>query len=274
MSPDHPAEDTGPASGSGRSSGPEISAAVTVPPAPVVDDGDEDELRPAKKQRGGPPSALAKHFLFESNRMTCKSCRTTVSKQCSRYASHVQRCSKFRTQFPEGQKVLYSTATPSAARSVTVSATRGFWMSMSNDMKEKLNLKYAEAVFASGGNFGHLTDAPEWDDFFSLLIGDVWRPPQRAAVSFKYVNIEYNKLVADVNAVLAASSGGCPQFDGWTDVRLCQTSWCDPAVRSHVGSLAGAVKLTVLPCWRCSCLQCVILVTGSRVGALGISNDE
>jgi hypothetical protein len=29
-------------------------------------------------------------------------------------------------------------------------------------------------------------------------------------------------------------------------VRLFQTSWCDPAVRSYVGSLAGAVRLTVL----------------------------
>jgi hypothetical protein len=55
------------------------------------------------------------------------------------------------------------------------------------------------------------------EDFHSLLIGDVWRPPQRAAVSSKYVNIVFNKLVADVNAVLAASSGGCLQFDEWTD---------------------------------------------------------
>jgi hypothetical protein len=46
-------------------------------------------------------------------------------------------------------------------------------MSMSSDMKKKLNLKYAEAVFASGGKFGYLTDAPEWDEFLSLLIGDV-----------------------------------------------------------------------------------------------------
>jgi hypothetical protein len=90
-------------------------------------------------------------------------------------------------------------------------------MSNSSNMKERLNLKYAEAVFASGGNFDYLTDAPEWDDFFSLLIGDVWRPPQRAAVSSKYVNIVYSKLVADVNAVLAASSGGYLQFDGRTD---------------------------------------------------------
>jgi hypothetical protein len=90
-------------------------------------------------------------------------------------------------------------------------------MSMSGDMKEKLNLKYAEAVFASGGKFGYLTDAPEWIDFFRLLIGDVWRPPQRAAVSSKYVDIVYNKLVADVNAVLGASSGVCLQFDGWKD---------------------------------------------------------
>jgi hypothetical protein len=89
-------------------------------------------------------------------------------------------------------------------------------MSTSNDMKEKLTLKYAEAVFASGGKFGYLTDAPEWDDFLSLLIGDVWRPPQRASVSSKSVNIVY-KLVVDVNAVLAGSSGGCLQFDGWTD---------------------------------------------------------
>jgi hypothetical protein len=90
-------------------------------------------------------------------------------------------------------------------------------MSMSNDMKETLNLKYAEALFASGGKFGYLTDAPEWDDFFTLLIGDVWRPPQRAAVSSKYAYIVYNTLVA-VNAVLAASSGGCLQFDEWTDL--------------------------------------------------------
>jgi hypothetical protein len=72
-------------------------------------------------------------------------------------------------------------------------------------------------VFASGAKFGFLADAPEWDDFFGLLIGDVWRPPQRAAVSSKYVNIVYNKLVADVNPVLAALSGGCLHFDGWTD---------------------------------------------------------
>jgi hypothetical protein len=61
----------------------------------------------------------------------------------------------------------------------------------------KLNLKYAEPVFASGGKFGCMVGAPEWDDFFSLLIGDVLRPPQRAAVSSKYFNIVYNKLVAD-----------------------------------------------------------------------------
>jgi hypothetical protein len=90
-------------------------------------------------------------------------------------------------------------------------------MSMPSDMKEKLDLKYAEAVFASGGKFGYLTDAPEWEDFFSLLIRDVWRPLQRAAVSSKYVNIVYNKLVADVNAILAASSGGWLQFDGLAD---------------------------------------------------------
>jgi hypothetical protein len=62
-----------------------------------------------------------------------------------------------------------------------------------------------------------LTDVPERDDFFSLLIGDVWRPPQRATVSSKYVDIVYNTLVADVNAVLAAPSGGCLQFGGWTE---------------------------------------------------------
>jgi hypothetical protein len=43
-------------------------------------------------------------------------------------------------------------------------------------------------------------------------------------------------------------------------VRLCQTSWRDPAVRSHVGILGGACGLQCLPCWRCSCLQFVILV--------------
>jgi hypothetical protein len=176
MSPNHLEEDTGLAPDSGSSRGPDIAAAVTVPPAPVVDDDDEDELRPSKKTRCRPPNAVAKHFFIDSNRMTCKSCRATMSKS-SRYASHFQRCPKFRTQFREGHKALYSTATPSAARFVTVSATRGFWMNMSSDMKEKLNLKYGEAVFASGGKFGYLTDAPEWDAFFSLLIGDVWRPP-------------------------------------------------------------------------------------------------
>jgi hypothetical protein len=70
-----------------------------VCPTTVVDDDDEDELRPSKKPRGRPPTALAKHFPIDSNRSTCKSCRTTMSKQSSRYASH-QR-SPFRTRFPE-----------------------------------------------------------------------------------------------------------------------------------------------------------------------------
>jgi hypothetical protein len=90
-------------------------------------------------------------------------------------------------------------------------------MSISSDMKEMLNLKHAEAVSASGGKFGHLTDEPKCE-FSSLLIGDVWRRPQRAAVSSKYVDIVHSKLVADVNAVLAASPGGCLEFDGWTDL--------------------------------------------------------
>jgi hypothetical protein len=46
MLPDHLEEDTGPAPGSRSSRGPDIAAAVTVPPAPVVDDDDEDELHP------------------------------------------------------------------------------------------------------------------------------------------------------------------------------------------------------------------------------------
>jgi hypothetical protein len=150
MSPDHLEEDTGSTPGSGSSRGADIAAAVTVPQALVVDDDDEDELRPSKKSRGRPPNALAKHFLIDSNRMTCKSCLTTMSEQSSRYASHLERCSKSRTQFPEGHKALYSTSTPSAAIFVTVSTSRGFWISMSSEMKEILNLKYAEAVFASG----------------------------------------------------------------------------------------------------------------------------
>jgi hypothetical protein len=85
MSPDHLEEDTGPAPGSGSSRGPDIVAAVTVPPAPVVDEDDEDELRPSKKQRDRPRKSLAKHFLIDSNRMTCKSCRTTISKQSSKH---------------------------------------------------------------------------------------------------------------------------------------------------------------------------------------------
>jgi hypothetical protein len=60
---------------------------------------------------------------------------------------------------------------------------------MSSDMRESLNVKNAETVFASGGKLGYLADAPEWDEFFSLLIGDIWRPSQRAAVSSKDVNI-------------------------------------------------------------------------------------
>jgi hypothetical protein len=131
MWPDH-LEDTGPAPGSGRSKDPDIAAAVTVPPAPAVDDDDDDAIRPSTKPRGRPPTALVKHFLIDSNRMTCKSCRTTMSKQSSRYASRLQGCAKFRTQFPEGHKALYPSATSSAARSVTVSASRGFLMSMSS----------------------------------------------------------------------------------------------------------------------------------------------
>jgi hypothetical protein len=32
---------------------------------------------------------------------------------------------------------------------------------MSSDMKKKLRLNYAEAVYASGGKFGNLTAAPK-----------------------------------------------------------------------------------------------------------------
>jgi hypothetical protein len=119
-------EGTGPGMGSGSSRGPDIAAAVTVPPAPVVDGDAENELRPSKKPRGLPPNALAKHSLIDSNPMTCKWCRTTMSRQRGRYASHLKRCAKLRAQFPEGHKALYSSATPSAACPVTVSASSGF----------------------------------------------------------------------------------------------------------------------------------------------------
>jgi hypothetical protein len=54
MPPDRLEEDTGLARGSRISKGPVIAAAVTVPPTPVVDDEDEDELRPSKKPRRQP----------------------------------------------------------------------------------------------------------------------------------------------------------------------------------------------------------------------------
>jgi hypothetical protein len=58
-------------------------------------------------------------------------------------------------------------------------------------------------------------------------------------------------------------------------VRLCQTSWCDPAVRSHVGSLGGAVWLTVLALQALR-LHAVCHPEGQDSGRenLGISNDE
>jgi hypothetical protein len=62
---DHREEGTGPAPGSGSNRGPDIAAAVTVPKAPVVDDDDEDELRPSTKPRVQPPNALSKHFLID-----------------------------------------------------------------------------------------------------------------------------------------------------------------------------------------------------------------
>jgi hypothetical protein len=58
-------------------------------------------------------------------------------------------------------------------------------------------------------------------------------------------------------------------------VHLCQTSWCDPAVRSHVGSLAGAVWLPVLAFVALQLLAvCHLGGQGPGPEYLGFSNDE
>jgi hypothetical protein len=55
----------------------------------------------------------------------------------------------------------------------------------------------------------------------------------------------------------------CSQMVSWGDVRLCQSSWCDPAMRSHVGSLGGAVWLTVLALFPLQLLA--VCHTGDRI---------
>jgi hypothetical protein len=58
-------------------------------------------------------------------------------------------------------------------------------------------------------------------------------------------------------------------------VRLCQTSWRDPAVRSHVGILGGAVWLTVFALLALQLLAvCHSGGQGPGPEYLGISNDE
>jgi hypothetical protein len=52
-------------------------------------------------------------------------------------------------------------------------------------------------------------------------------------------------------------------------VHLCQASWCDPAVRSHVGSLGGALAYST--CLDGAAAACSVSSwwTGSRAGVLG-----
>jgi len=75
---------------------------------------------------------------------------------------------------------------------------------------------YAEAVFASGGEFGYCTDEEEGAAFWSKLVGEVWRPPSRNLMLSKYVNIVFHKVDASMRVVLASLVVGCYQCDGWT----------------------------------------------------------
>jgi hypothetical protein len=83
MSPDHLADDTGPAPGSGRSSGPDIAAAVTVPPATVVDDGDEDELRVRLCQTSWCDPAVRSHVGSLGGARGLQRCLVCAAAACS-----------------------------------------------------------------------------------------------------------------------------------------------------------------------------------------------
>ncbi|KAK1859366.1 hypothetical protein I4F81_001963 [Pyropia yezoensis] len=97
-----------------------------------------------------------------------------------------------------------------------VLATNAFYMFVSVNHCEALNLLYAEAVFASGGKFGYCTDGEEWGSFGKKLLGGAWRPPSRQTMSSKYVNLVFSKVDADVCEILRSMAGGCFECDGWT----------------------------------------------------------
>jgi Protein of unknown function (DUF 659)/hAT family C-terminal dimerisation region len=79
---------------------------------------------------------------------------------------------------------------------------------------------YAVGVFASGGHYGLLTEDPAWEDFWAAIFGSnpgSWRPPSRYLMANKYLDVVHNNVVSQVDTFLSGCSGGCLQFDSWTD---------------------------------------------------------
>jgi hypothetical protein len=131
-------------------------------------------------------------------------CLVTTSKQTSRYQSHLNSSTKFQSTRSSAKAMVAgvplfgaepraesqgrfssSSAVTLQIRDVVQSSQGGhavsppnsagpvaFFLSMAQATKDRLSPLYAEAVFASAGHFGILTEQPEWELFFASISGN------------------------------------------------------------------------------------------------------
>ena len=209
-------------------SGQSTSAAPTAQTASQVPGG--GPAPPPTRKRGRPSAEASTHFVIDkkNKKMTCRACLGILSHHSARYKTHLLSCDKFKTKDADAyRRLLSSHASPAASategsgggpsRAHSVAATNAFYMSMSVEHAEAVNLAYAEAVFASGGKFGYCADEEEWGVFWGKLVGGAWRPPSRQTMSTKYVNTVFSKVDAEERGILCTMPGGCFQCDAWTD---------------------------------------------------------
>jgi hypothetical protein len=202
----------------------------------VIEDDDVNVPVLRSKKRVRTPSDWAQYFILGTCNgkatTACKACRNTKSKQSGRYMSYLQKCGNFASAYPDGHARLFGLPRPEYAAPSTsafgpvVSGSSaphptpgsGMFIRVSEQQRNRLDLLYAKAVFASVGHLGMLTVQGEWSEFFTGVFGvGGWQPPSRTTMSSKFVIMVKNEVEKEVRAQLNASAGGCLQFDGWTD---------------------------------------------------------
>jgi hypothetical protein len=202
----------------------------------VIEDDDVNVTVLRSKKRGHNPSDWTQYFILGicngKATMTCKACRNTMSKQSGRYMSHLQKYGNVAGAYPDGHVRLFGLPRPEYAALWTrafgpvVSGSSAphptpgsaIFIRVTAQKRNRLELLYAKAFFASGGHFRILAVQGERREFFTAIFGvGGWQPPSRTTISSNFVGMVNNEVEKEVRAQLNASAGGCLQFDGWTD---------------------------------------------------------